>query len=120
MRVPDASARIVRCEPVQTVNLPGIFDRLERIPRSHRSAVRWEDDDEHSGGRNRWVAGILGVLLGPFGVHQFYLGYTGTGVLQIIATFCTFGFACLWGIVEGVLILVGMRFRDADGLPLRE
>lgn len=70
--------------------------------------------------RNRWVAGILGVVLGAFGVHRFYLGYTGTGVIQIILTFCTAGVAGLWGFVEGVLILVGTRFRDADGLPLRE
>lgn len=70
--------------------------------------------------RNRWVAGILGLILGPLGVHRFYLGYTGTGVLQIILTFCTAGIAGVWGFVEGVLLLVGMRFRDADGLPLRE
>lgn len=70
--------------------------------------------------RNRWVAGILGVLLGAFGVHRFYLGYTGIGVLQIILSLCTAGIAGLWGSIEGVLILVGMRFHDADGLPLRE
>lgn len=70
--------------------------------------------------RNRWVAGTLGVLLGAFGVHRFYLGYTGLGVLQIVLTFCTAGIAGIWGFVEGVLILVGMRYRDVDGLPLRE
>lgn len=69
--------------------------------------------------RNRWVAGILGLVLGAFGVHRFYLGYIGIGVIQIIVT-CTTGIGLLWGVVEGVLILVGTRFRDADGLPLRE
>ena len=69
--------------------------------------------------RNRWVAGMLGVVLGAFGLHRFYLGYTGTGVIQIIVT-CTTGIGFLWGVIEGVLILAGKRFRDVDGLPLRE
>ena len=70
--------------------------------------------------RNRCVAGILGVLLGSLGLHRFYLGYTRIGVLQICLTFCTMGYAGIWGFIEGVLILVGMRIRDVGGLPLRE
>ncbi len=70
--------------------------------------------------RNRWVAGILGVLLGAFGVHRFYLGYTGIGVLQIVLTICTAGIAGVWGFIEGVLCLVGSGLRDIDGLPLRD
>jgi hypothetical protein len=69
--------------------------------------------------RNRWVAGILGVLVGSFGVHRFYLGHHGIGVLQIILTFCTFGIGGLWGFIEGVLCLTGSDLRDVDGLPLR-
>lgn len=69
--------------------------------------------------RNRWVAGILGVLVGSFGVHRFYLGHHGIGVLQIIVTFCTFGIGGLWGFIEGVLCLTGPALRDVDGLPLR-
>ena len=70
--------------------------------------------------RNRWVAGILGVLLGPLGVHRFYLGFAGIGVLQILATVLT-GVGALWGLIEGVLCLVGATLtHDVDGLPLRE
>ena len=70
--------------------------------------------------RNRWVAGALGVLLGPWGVHRFYLGYVGIGVLQIVVTILTVGFGGLWGFIEGVLCLVGAwPAHDADGLPLR-
>lgn len=65
------------------------------------------------------MAGLLGIFLGPFGVHRFYLGFVKLGVLQIVPTFATVGFAGVWGFVEGVLWLAGVPMRDADGLPLR-
>ncbi|WP_313359539.1 TM2 domain-containing protein [Empedobacter sp.] len=51
------------------------------------------------------IAGILGIILGVFAVHKFYLGYTKEGVIQIIATFVTFGFAGLIGFIEGIIYL---------------
>jgi hypothetical protein len=68
--------------------------------------------------RNRWVAGALGVLLGPWGVHRFYLGYVGVGVIQIVVTLVTCGVGGLWGFIEGILCFCG-AMRDIDGLPLR-
>ena len=72
--------------------------------------------------KSRVVAGILGILLGGFGVHRFYLGDTRTGVIQIIVTLVTCGFGALWGFVEGILYLVGSEgYRtDATGRPLRD
>ncbi len=72
--------------------------------------------------RNRWLAGILGILLGVFGVHRFYLGYIKLGILQCALTVGSF-FALswvvfIWASVEGILCLCG-AMRDADGLPLR-
>jgi hypothetical protein len=71
--------------------------------------------------RSRLVAGLLGVLLGGFGAHRFYLGYPRQGVLMILVTLLTLGIGAVWGLVEGVLILAGSSaFRsDADGVPLR-
>lgn len=71
--------------------------------------------------KSKVVAGILGVLVGPFGVHRFYLGYIGIGVLQLILTFLSFGLASLWGFIEGILILCGVGItEDADGVPLSD
>ncbi|WP_127129987.1 NINE protein [Georgenia sp. SYP-B2076] len=67
------------------------------------------------------MAGVLGILLGGLGIHRFYLGYTGIGILQIVVTILTFGLGHLWGLVEGVLYLVsrtGYYSVDADGRPL--
>ena len=69
--------------------------------------------------RNRWVAGALGVLLGGFGVHRFYLGFPGIAVIQIVVTVLTLGtVGWIWGFIEGILCFVG-AMRDVDGLPLR-
>ena len=68
--------------------------------------------------RSRLVAGLLGILLGAFGVHRFYLGSPGIGVLQIVVTIVTFGIGALWGFIEGIIIIAGGDWRDGDGKPL--
>ncbi len=70
--------------------------------------------------KSRTTAGILGILLGGFGVHRFYLGYTSIGVLQIFVTLLTCGVGSVWGLVEGILILVKNEnfLTDSNGVPL--
>jgi hypothetical protein len=72
------------------------------------------------GARSKLVAGLLGIFVGAFGVHRFYLGYTQLGVIQILVTVFTCGLGGLWGFVEGILILTGNIDRDADGQPLTD
>ena len=38
--------------------------------------------------KSKLVAGLLGIFLGGLGIHNFYLGYTGKGVAQILLS-CT-------------------------------
>lgn len=54
-------------------------------------------------GKNKMVAGILGILLGDIGVHDFYLGNTGAGILSIL--FCWTGIPAIIGLVQGIIIL---------------
>jgi TM2 domain-containing membrane protein YozV len=70
--------------------------------------------------KSRLAAGLLGIFVGGFGVHRFYLGYMGTGIVQILVTLVTLGVGSLWGIIEGILILAGSFNRDAKGRPLRD
>lgn len=68
--------------------------------------------------KSKTTAGILGIFLGGFGVHNFYLGYTGKAIAQIVLTFCGFGIGGIWGLIEGILILCGNISTDANGVPL--
>ena len=68
--------------------------------------------------KSKLVAGLLGILLGGFGVGRFYTGHIGLGVAQLIVTFVTFGLGSLWGLIDGIMMLAG-NAKDSNGLPLR-
>ena len=63
------------------------------------------------------AAGVLAILLGGLGIHKFYLGYTGPGIILLAASFLSllllivvigiFGLIAIWVItlVEGILYL---------------
>jgi len=53
--------------------------------------------------KDKTVAGILAILLGCFGVHHFYLGNTGRGVLYLLL--CWTGVPSVMGIVDGIMYL---------------
>ena len=67
--------------------------------------------------KSKLAAGLLGILLGGLGVHNFYLGYVGKGIAQICLSFC-FGIGYIWWLIEGIMILVGKIDKDANGIPL--
>lgn len=74
--------------------------------------------------KSKVAAGILGIILGAFGVHNFYLGYNGKAVAQLLITllscFILSGISGLWGFIEGIMILTGNIATDADGNPLAD
>ncbi len=72
--------------------------------------------------KSKMVAGLLGIFLGGFGVHNFYLGNTNKGIIQIVVTLVTCGIGAIWGTIEGILILVGNQgfSTDAQGRPLTD
>jgi TM2 domain-containing membrane protein YozV len=59
--------------------------------------------DQPSG--KKLVAGLLAIFLGFFGAHKFYLGYTTTGIIQLIISVCTLGFGSIIGLIEGIIYL---------------
>lgn len=70
------------------------------------------------GRKSKIAAGLLGIFLGGWGVHSFYLGNTKKGILQIVVSLVTCGIGALWGFIEGILILCGNINTDANGNPL--
>ena len=81
---------------------------------------------EYAEFKSKVAAGILAILLGSLGIHNFYLGFTGKALTQLLITVLSFGMlsfvSAIWGIIEGVLILTGSaKYRvDAKGIPLRD
>lgn len=53
--------------------------------------------------KSKTTAGILAILLGDFGVHKFYLGQIGMGILYLL--FCWTGVPGIIGIIEGIIYL---------------
>ena len=66
--------------------------------------------------KKRLLAFLLCLLLGGLGVHRFYVGKVGTGILTIVTLF---GFLGIWPLIDLVMILVG-AFKDKAGQPLVE
>ena len=58
---------------------------------------------------NKIAAGVLGIVLGSFGVHKFILGYTTEGIIMLLVTLLTCGLGGFvmhaFGIIEGILYL---------------
>lgn len=80
------------------------------------------------GAKSKMCAGLLAIFLGGFGVHNFYLGFTGKAVAQLLITLIVGPLSCgflvwispLWALIEGIMILAGSINTDADGRPLAD
>ncbi len=74
--------------------------------------------------KSKMAAGLLGIFLGSLGVHNFYLGYTGKAVAQLLISILSCGFLAvaseIWGLVEGIMILTGSINKDGKGNPLKD
>lgn len=82
--------------------------------------------------KGKVAAGLLGIFLGEYGVHNFYLGYKQRAITQLVITiigyvtmiiligFLMVAVTAIWGLIEGIMILAGADSyqRDADGVPL--
>lgn len=68
--------------------------------------------------KQKVIAGILGILLGAFGAGRFYAGQTGIAIAQLVVSIVTCGLGSIWGLIDGVLILVNGGV-DGEGRPLR-
>jgi TM2 domain-containing membrane protein YozV len=73
--------------------------------------------------KSRTVALVLLLAFGGAGIHRFYVGKVGTGILMLICALLAFTIVllpilCIWLLVDLILILGG-NFKDANGLPLK-
>lgn len=73
----------------------------------------YEPSYERRSSRSRTIALLLCFFLGIFGVHKFYLGRIGMGILYIL----TYGFFGIGWLVDMCVLIFGSP-RDKDGYKL--
>jgi hypothetical protein len=54
-------------------------------------------------GKSQLVALLLCIFIGVLGIHRFYLGYIGIGVIQLL----TGGLCGIWTLIDLIMIIVG-------------
>lgn len=59
--------------------------------------------------KSRLAAALLCWFLGVIGIHRFYVGKVGTGILMIL----TLGGLGIWALIDFIMILIG-SFRDKE------
>ena len=57
---------------------------------------------------------LLCLFLGALGVHRFYVGKIGTGILMLL----TLGGLGIWSLIDLIMIAVG-SFKDKNGLVIK-
>lgn len=53
--------------------------------------------------KSKVTAGVLGILLGGLGIHKFYMGKIGMGILYLV--FCWTYIPAIVGFIEGIIYL---------------
>jgi TM2 domain-containing membrane protein YozV len=140
MTRPDYEPKLYNDPLIGTQEHPDQKREQQRTP--HREAAA---DPTHGQPRkSRFVAGAMGLIVGFLGIHRFYLGFPKIGGFQlalslaVLAVVFTVAIATdqpwmhtlqtaigvlaliwLWGVIEGVMILMGMMRHDGHAHPLR-
>lgn len=65
--------------------------------------------------KSRLATSLLAWYLGFLGVHRFYLGKIGTGILMLL----TFGGLGIWAIIDFIVAVTG-NMKDKDGRLIRK
>lgn len=67
-------------------------------------------------GKSRLAALLLCLFLGALGIHRFYVGKIGTGILMIILMFT--GVGEVWLLIDFIMIIAG-AFTDKQGYKVK-
>ena len=69
---------------------------------------------EQTSGKSFVATLILCILLGGLGVHRFYVGKVGTGIIMLL----TLGGLGIWQLIDIISIAI-QKFKDSDGAVIK-
>ncbi len=76
-----------------------------------KCGVSLKGDNLINGEGKDWLTTLLlCFFLGAFGIHRFYTGHTGIGVVQLL----TLGGCGIWALIDFIIIIMG-NFKDSNG-----
>lgn len=87
----------------------GVFAKL-KMAKSIKKAIKEQPNTAADQGKSQVIALILVILVGGLGIHRFYLGYTGIGIIQLL----TAGGCGIWWLIDLIRIATG-DLKPKDG-----
>lgn len=103
----DSKRKIERLEDNMNKNQPMVFMNAggaSSSSSSSSSAAVGNEGQAFGLTKSKTTAGLLAIFLGGLGIHKFYLGKWGWGILYIL--FCWTYIPSLIGLIEGIIYLV--------------
>jgi TM2 domain-containing membrane protein YozV len=99
------------------MSTPGVPEYSPVPPPPSMQAATYPDgksmvtaDGQPASPKSRLACTLLCFIIGVLGIHRFYVGKIGTGILMLV----TLGGLGIWVLIDLILILVG-SFRDKEG-----
>ena len=108
---PDANQQAAYAAGQQAYGQPGYGQQAYGQPFAAGAPKQW------------MVAVLLAFFLGTLGVHNFYLGYTTKGIIQLVLTITVIGIFVSgpWALIDFIMLIMrsGSYATDAQGQPLQ-
>jgi TM2 domain-containing membrane protein YozV len=76
---------------------------LKILERKIEKQMKKDGTEKAHAGKSQLVALLLCLFLGYLGIHRFYLGYTGAGIIQLL----TGGGCGIWAFIDLIRIITG-------------
>ncbi len=88
---------------VETEKIASKKQNIKKAEKTEKVKKEEKKSKQFAGGKSQLVALILAALVGALGIHRFYLGYIGIGVIQLL----TLGGCGVWALIDLVRIITG-------------
>lgn len=103
---------------------PG-YNPYKNPPNPYQSSQPHQSGPYVGPAKSKVTAAVLAFVLGPLGIHRFYLGYTQTAIAMLAISilgnclFCGLGLLVtgVWAIYDAIMILTD-KMPDSTGRPL--